>query len=189
MKRCTDCKQEKPTTEFNINCTRKDGLQTRCTECNKRYAKRYQAAKVSRFGRVCRRCGKSKPLEEFALFEGIRKRICKGCNSKKVHKLTRRQREYSREYQQKIKAEVIQHYGSVCACCSENRLIFLVIDHINGGGNKEHNKVGHGTSFYRWLKKQEYPSGYQVLCHNCNFAKHMGVCPHVIEKSKDSIGE
>jgi len=31
---------------------------------------------------------------------------------------------------------------------------------------------------YRWLKKQGYPKGYQVLCFNCNFASAWGVCPH-----------
>lgn len=83
-----------------------------------------------------------------------------------------------RAYQQKIKEEVINHYGGKCQCCNEGRLIFLIIDHIYGGGNKEHEKVGHGTQFYRWLIKNNFPVGYQVLCHNCNFSRRMGVCPH-----------
>jgi len=81
---------------------------------------------------------------------------------------------------QKIKAEVIGHYGDRCTCCNESNLTFLVIDHINGGGHKEHSKVGHGTTFYRWLRKHNYPDGYQILCHNCNFAKRLGPCPHTL---------
>jgi len=88
----------------------------------------------------------------------------------------------SRVHQQKIKAEVIGHYGCACACCGENRLVFLVIDHVNGGGEKQRSKVGWGTQFYRWLRKNNYPDGYQVLCHNCNFAKRMGVCPHKVQQ-------
>ena len=86
--------------------------------------------------------------------------------------------EYNRQYCQKIKKQVIAHYGNKCACCGESSIVFLVIDHINGGGNKEHDKVGHGTRFYRWLIKNSFPEGYQVLCHNCNFAIRMGTCPH-----------
>ena len=85
---------------------------------------------------------------------------------------------------QKVKAEVINHYGGKCNCCSEDRLVFLVIDHVNGGGHKEHQVVGHGTVFYRWLRKNNYPTdNYQVLCHNCNFAKRLGKCPHNREES------
>ena len=30
-----------------------------------------------------------------------------------------------------------------------------------------------------WLKRNDYPPGFQVLCHNCNWAKHaLGRCPH-----------
>jgi hypothetical protein len=32
---------------------------------------------------------------------------------------------------------------------------------------------------HRWLKNSGYPPGFQVLCFNCNFAKHRkGQCPH-----------
>jgi len=76
--------------------------------------------------------------------------------------------------------EVLKHYGGEppkCACCGEDRFEFLSIDHINGGG-KEHIK-SIGYTLARWLKKNHYPEGYRVLCHNCNFALgHYGYCPH-----------
>jgi len=32
---------------------------------------------------------------------------------------------------------------------------------------------------YSWLKKNNFPKGFQVLCMNCNFAKgKLGKCPH-----------
>lgn len=86
------------------------------------------------------------------------------------------------EYQQRVKADVVAHYGGKCSCCGEGRLIFLTIDHVDGGGTKHRKVVGHGTQFYRWLVRNGYPAGFRVLCHNCNFAVGLvGVCPHVIE--------
>lgn len=62
-----------------------------------------------------------------------------------------------------------------CACCGEIEFRFLELDHINGGGNKEREKLfgGHfgGSTFYRWLVKHNFPEGYQVLCANCNNVK------------------
>lgn len=80
-----------------------------------------------------------------------------------------------------LKKEVFNYYGGVkCACCGEKELSFLSIDHMNGGGGKHRQKIGNGgINTYRWLRKNNFPEGYQVLCHNCNQAKgHFGVCPH-----------
>lgn len=68
---------------------------------------------------------------------------------------------------------------------------FLAIDHINGGGSAARksgiyggSKVG-GSGFYRWLIKNDFPAGFQTLCHNCNLGRQIngGVCPH---QSRDS---
>jgi hypothetical protein len=49
---------------------------------------------------------------------------------------------------------------------------------IGGGGNK-HRKSIKNRNFYLWLKQNDYPSGYRVLCMNCNFAEgKFGYCPH-----------
>lgn len=87
------------------------------------------------------------------------------------------------EYRLKLKIEVFTHYSNgtpKCTCCGETEIKFLSIDHINGGGGKHIRKIKRfGSSFYQWLKQYNYPSGYQVLCMNCNFAKgHFGECPH-----------
>jgi hypothetical protein len=88
----------------------------------------------------------------------------------------------TREKNIALKREVFEAYGGAfCACCGEDHLVFLGIDHVNGCGNSERRDVSKGqggVAFYRWLKRNEFPEGYQVLCHNCNFAKHFGGCPH-----------
>lgn len=74
-------------------------------------------------------------------------------------------------------------YGWSCACCGEDRYEFLVIDHVNGGGNKHRNEIGGGHLIYYWLADNDYPQGFQVLCQNCNSARgHYGYCPHEEEK-------
>jgi len=71
----------------------------------------------------------------------------------------------------------MNHYGGRCACCGINDLDVLSIDHINGGGRKQHQKEG--PLRYNKLRRQGYPEGYQVLCMNCNQAKGIyGLCPH-----------
>lgn len=80
-----------------------------------------------------------------------------------------------------FRLEVFGQYGGRCACCGEDRHQFLALDHINGNGNEERRKTGRngGQAFYRWLRSQGYPSGYQVLCHNCNMSYGMfSACPH-----------
>lgn len=88
------------------------------------------------------------------------------------------------------KSEVFQAYGGVkCACCGEERMPFLTLDHIDGKGADHRRELfgnrrnGAGEVMYRWLRKQGFPAGFQVLCWNCNWAKHsLGECPHQTER-------
>jgi hypothetical protein len=86
-------------------------------------------------------------------------------------------------YGQKLKETILSHYsGGVpkCACCGEQNMAFLSVDHVEGGGNKQMCELKRrGNSFYRWLVNNGYPSGYRVLCINCNSALGFrGHCPH-----------
>lgn len=110
----------------------------------------------------------------------IKERDKKYREKNKEH-IKKQKKEYgiiSRAY---IKKQVFDHYGWSCKCCGEDTKEFLTIDHINGGGTKHRKEIkGWATHFYRWLVKNNFPKGYQVLCMNCNFAKgHFGICPHM----------
>lgn len=90
--------------------------------------------------------------------------------------------EYAKVYKRELRQETFEAYGgAVCQCCGETTDQFLVLDHIYGGGSKHRRDTGRaGLSFYATLRKEGFPSGYQVLCHNCNAAKSLyGICPHV----------
>jgi hypothetical protein len=105
---------------------------------------------------------------------------------------------YNRKSSLKLKREVMDHYGGRCACCGETELAFLAIDHIDGNGAEHRREIaaekgsqwlqaGHNT--YRWLRKNNYPEGFQVLCANCNCGKHWngGVCPHEMAERPPSV--
>jgi hypothetical protein len=87
---------------------------------------------------------------------------------------------YDKLSNQKDRETTLIHYGGnppKCSCCGETKIEFLVIDHINGGGSKHRKAIG--NHIHRWLRLNNYPDGYQVLCHNCNMAKGLyGYCPH-----------
>ena len=77
-----------------------------------------------------------------------------------------------------LRLEVLQHYGRKCACCGETAIEFLEIDHINGGGTKHRRETVKG-SIFRWLKNNDYPPEFQILCANCNLSRAFyGYCPH-----------
>lgn len=74
--------------------------------------------------------------------------------------------------------KVISYYGGKCNCCGENLYEFLSIEHLDGGGTK-HRKELSSPNIDRWIIKNNYPSNFTILCHNCNFAKGIyGKCPH-----------
>lgn len=106
------------------------------------------------------------------------------------HKYRQEHREkalgYTRIAAVKRRMRILTHYGGnppTCACCGEWLIQILEIDHIAGGGAKHRESLGGGHKgpmyFYLWLIKNNFPSGYQVLCRNCNRAKGSDPeCPH-----------
>lgn len=80
----------------------------------------------------------------------------------------------------------LEHYGGIppkCKCCGESIIEFLSFDHINGGGSR-HRKTKKFGNIYKWLILNNFPDGFQVLCHNCNQAKGFyGKCPHATIKT------
>lgn len=87
-------------------------------------------------------------------------------------------------YRKQRRLTALAHYGGnppSCECCGESLLEFLCLDHKNGGGNKHRKTLGdpNGTGIYQWLKNNNFPEGFRVLCYNCNNAYgHYNYCPH-----------
>lgn len=123
---------------------------------------------------LCIRCGKIPHLK----------------NQSRCEKCQQISTEVVRKSKAKLRDQVFTAYGGyVCKCCGETGRRFLSIDHIDESGS-EHRKIVDAATFYSWLRRNKYPKGFQVLCHNCNFAKGLcgGICPHKLEnKSPDAF--
>lgn len=141
----------------------------------------------------CSKCLIFKPYSAFAKMSRVSFGLqpkCRECaaliyqTNPNKEKLLARQNIVGKRLRQELRLEALTHYsGGIprCACCGESTLEFLCIDHINGGGNKHRKELGNAKSknFARWLKHNNYPAGFQTLCHNCNMAKGFyGACPH-----------
>lgn len=94
----------------------------------------------------------------------------------------------------KLKLLCFQIYGGPkCACCGEVVIEFLQIDHIGNDGARHRQEIfgtkrASGDRFYKWLRANKFPTGFQVLCANCNFAKgHFGECPHVAAQREAAV--
>lgn len=80
----------------------------------------------------------------------------------------------------KNRRDVINHYGGKCSCCGENEFAFLTVEHVNGGGTK-HRKIVGAAGMIGYIKRNNYPSEFDILCYNCNCSKSITkICPHKI---------
>lgn len=174
-KKCSRCGEIKPLEAFGKHFSKRD---------NKHHHSTY-----------CRPCAVSisKESDESAKANGL----CVACNNridnsrskcyclKCLEKLNATSHRRARE----IKDAAFNAYGGYsCSCCGIKEQCFLTLDHVNGGGNHHREQIapnhkrwggGGGDKLYRWLKREGYPTGFQVLCFNCNFAKwRLGKCPH-----------
>ena len=79
---------------------------------------------------------------------------------------------------ERAKLRCLEHYSLVhIPICSEQEcwitdIDMLVLDHINNDRKRLKHKYK-GTIFYRWLIKENFPPGLQVLCANHNHKKEI----------------
>jgi 5-methylcytosine-specific restriction endonuclease McrA len=81
-----------------------------------------------------------------------------------------------KKYRDKVRAEVEAAYGGACKECGspEN----LEVHHVHGNGNEHRRSIkrGAGQGFYRWLREQNFPPGFALLCYTCHRMKHVNTC-------------
>lgn len=127
----------------------------------------------------CPKCEQDKPIASF----GKAKSWCKSCmtqatkdwrnrnrdavNAQARERYAKQENPPCKQYRTKLREAALAAYGGKCECCNEDRIEFLCIDHQGGGGTKHRKELGRVTIF-SWLKKNKYPSGFRVLCWNCN---------------------
>jgi len=87
------------------------------------------------------------------------------------------------ERRAEVKEQVLSHYGrggkAECVLCGFNDIRALCLDHIadNGGDDRRaamgKNLGGSGSRFYFFVRKNNFPTGYQTLCSNHNLIKEI----------------
>lgn len=153
--------------------------QHRCSACNVIKALSYFARSrltPSGYYNHCRECKTAKARRHRAKVKQ---------HPEWEQRLLASRREINRKSARKRRLRVLAHYSNgtlACACCGETAYEFLSIDHINGGGRKHHQELQRrGMTVARELIEQGFPSGFRVLCMNCNWARgKFGRCPHEI---------
>jgi len=163
-KQCANCGKTKSKVDFTVDKGRNDGRYPYCKKCKSEKASENQKG-LNAYHKNYRKTDKYKKWYAEYLEETKEKR-----------------KQLLVEYRDKQKRDAFNAYGGAkCSCCGESELDFLAIDHINGGGTKHRKELkGGGTQVYVWLKKNNYPEDFRVLCHNCNWGmyKNNGICPH-----------
>lgn len=146
---------------------------TRCEACNQNLR--------DSVARLCERriaAGKCSRCGDHVLVPGYRQ--CQPCidQGRKLHAAR--------------KLEVLDAYGGpVCGGCGETEVAVLQMDHINGGGHAHAVELGKGNvargrgKMYKWLRDNNFPPGFRVLCSNCNIRAARGI-PFPNESSSQS---
>ncbi len=135
---CSMCNKELPIESFGIRRASKDGKNSYCRKC-------LAALKKSKYHNT---------PEKFR----IQGREYYGDNSEKA-KLR------AKFHRGKLFNEVLDHYGRKCSITKCGNTKNLCVDHI--GGN-DGNSPKAGMYLWRWLKKNNFPKGFRILCLQCN---------------------
>lgn len=142
---------------------------------------RYYYRQKALNGKTTKDLNRIEPLtdEEKKKRAAERAKIYRATHNEDKEKKRNRQKRYQ-EKESNIKRGVLTHYGGgKCACviCGFNDIDCLNLDHINDDAHHRQNngRVG-GKALYKKLMNQNYPEGYQTLCHNCNMKKAIELC-------------
>lgn len=178
MKKCIKCLKEKPIEEFYAHAIAADKHSNRCKECDKArtraWSKTLTKEKIREYNQRAYKKNKKK-INAYNLRKFYEKRDY--YNAKRQVN--------AKKYRELVREEVFNKYGGSppkCECCGEKHKEFFTIDHIDNNGTAHRKSLGiyGGFAFYCWLRKNNFPDGYQVLCMNCNLAKGFrGGCPHL----------
>ncbi len=188
FKHCRSCGMDRPVAVFyrrpdtggyrnHCNTCRNVGITSRrCETCQKPFTQApngtYTRCRRHRHieARECRACGNSfMPRFGTAYY----------CSTACRQSVVQGQRAAVWAANRRLVLEAYSGSSPACVCCQEMQILFLSLDHLEGGGRQQRAKLG-GGGFYTWLRRNNYPPGFQVLCHNCNLGRQLngGLCPH-----------
>jgi len=193
MKTCSKCGVEKLPEDFYKAATTRDGRHPWCKSCHKEWSREWAKKNPEKRRESSRMAYARNPAKMLAANAKWRKEN-PGAGRAATKRWEARNPEYRArkvaEYRARDRKAAFMAYGGFkCACCSEMEPMFLSIDHIDNDGAAHRKAIGGMSTFYQWLRQNKYPPGFQVLCRNCNWGKHVngGVCPHQRSEGSSTI--
>jgi len=164
MKICTKCGQELPLDQFGKFKQSKDGLAYKCKKCVADYQKRYREQPLVKAAEAARRRDNKHRWESSKPWY---KRQYQQLHNPEIRES--RRKKYHAE-----RMEIIAHYSNGQECCqgcgcSDVRV--LTVDHIKNNGNEHRALDPSANKIYKWLLRNGLPTGFQILCWNCQFIK------------------
>ncbi|RDJ35314.1 MAG: hypothetical protein DWQ19_10900 [Crenarchaeota archaeon] len=159
MKICSKCKLELPFDSFSKHSRSKDGLYYCCKICKAKEDREYRARHRDKIKK-----------KKHLYYEQNKDHIkCKTVRYQKHN--PDKVKAYSKTARENLKIEIFNHYCNCnieCKNCGQNQLHLLTVDHVNGGGSQHKRRI---KNLYSWIKRNNFPEGFQVLCWNCQFRK------------------
>lgn len=137
---------------------------------------------------VCQKCSKRLTETSKVRREDFKKRgLCWQCGAqpRPGRTLCQKCRDRVNAYHERLRLVALVAYSGSppkCACCGNDDLRVLDIDHVRGDGAVHRRSMNvskatgkpyrsGGYTIHLWLKNNGYPSGFQVLCSNCHRKK------------------
>ena len=169
MKTCYNCKKELSEEMFGKNRSKPSGLADECKICKSEIGKLYQAKYKEKI-----------KLKKHEYYLDNKDSIAQK-TSLYIKENRVKHNAWGTKAKNKLKTDVFYVYSCgqpKCKSCNETEIGVLTIDHIDGNGS-EHRKEIFGNNrrcgypFYQWLKKNDYPPNFQVLCYNCQYRKRL----------------
>jgi len=151
-KRCSECREIKPLSEFHRNRANPDGREGKCKVCRAEHNHTYR-----RLPEVRER--NSEWRREYRRRPEVRER-----NS-----------ERDREYRKQRYHEALERLGgAVCVLCGCEEPIFLTVDHADRNGHEHRQMAGCRSNIHYWILKatdEELAKwNLRVLCGSCQKA-------------------
>lgn len=163
MRTCTRCGQDKELSSFECTNFARGWYRRECKDCVRDRVRR--GAEESR-----------KKIQEYRRqYHALhRDDIIAKVNEWVRNNPDRRRRNALAYYYRLQHAAILAYGGYRCSWCGIDEPLVLCLDHVENNGRTHRQQIGSigGHRFYKWLKDNAYPPGFQVLCMNCNHAKY-----------------
>lgn len=163
MRKCKKCGVEQPLSQFEMHNKEKGYRRHECRSCTKARVRNWadkSRAHIKQYRQDYHQNNRAKIV---------------GKVNEWVKNNPEKRRANALSYYYRLQDAAIMAYGGYkCGWCGIGEPLVLCIDHVENNGRAHRREIGStgGAKLYKWLRDNHYPTGFQVLCMNCNHAKY-----------------